>query len=160
MGKQINFYMSKSIQMNFIQYLEQNQFLFLDNKLTEIDQVGSDDVLSMYLYKLNYGEIFMKQENIMSMDCIRSPVIQFNKTIIREEQKKVLRGRLWISNQYYDKNGVYHKKNALLKDYILLNGWIKKNVPYQEIKKGEYYIKEYANDELKELQDKGFILTL
>lgn len=41
----------------------------------------------------------------------------------------------------------------------MLTRWIKKYVPYQEIKKGNYIIKEYVSDELKELQDKGFIFT-
>lgn len=34
MGRQINFYMSKSIQEAFIDYLCQNNFLFLDKKVS------------------------------------------------------------------------------------------------------------------------------
>lgn len=37
---------------------------------------------------------------------------------------------------------------------------IKKIVPYQNIRKGEYYIKEYASDELAALQDEGYALTM
>ena len=47
-----------------------------------------------------------------------------------------------------------------LRDYQMLVRWIKKNVSCQEVKKGEYLIKEYASDELVILQDEGFILTL
>ena len=119
------------------------------------------NVFSLYLYKSNYGELVMQQGNGASMDTIKSPVIQFCKTSIKTEQKKILRGRLWIATQYYDDEGNWVKKSELfVKDYQKLNRWIKKNVPYQEIRKGEYLVKEYVNDELKELQEKGYVLTI
>ena len=68
---------------------------------------------------------------------------------------------IWIANQYNDEDGRQIKKDDLfLRDYQMLVRWIKKNVSYQEVKKGEYLIKEYASDELVILQDEGFILTL
>ncbi len=69
--------------------------------------------------------------------------------------------KLWISDQYYDEGGILIKKDSVfVKDYKMLTRWIKKNIPYQEIKKGEFMVKEYVNDEMIELQDKGFCLSL
>ena len=72
-----------------------------------------------------------------------------------------MRGRLWIADWYYDDEGNLVKKEGILvKDYQILIRWIKKHVPYQEIKKGEYLVSEYVNDELKKMQEKGFVLTI
>lgn len=76
-------------------------------------------------------------------------------------QKKITRGRLWVATQYYDDEGNWVKKNELfVKDYQKLNHWIKKHVPYQEIWDGEYLVKEYINDELKKLQEEGYVLAI
>lgn len=72
-----------------------------------------------------------------------------------------MRGRLWLSHQYYDDVGKkIEKGELLLKDYQLLVRWVKKNVPYQKIRKGNYYVNEYANNEMIDLQNEGFVLTL
>lgn len=161
MGKQINFFICESIQNSFIEYLQDNQFEFLDRNAGIVNQPSSMDVFRLYLYKSNYGELVMQPGNGTSMNILNSPVIQFSKTVIKTEQKRILRGRLWIATQYVDEEGNWVKKDEVfVKEYQKLNRWIKKHVPYQEIQKGEYLIKEYVNDELKELQEKGFILTI
>ena len=161
MGKQISFYMSEKVQVSFIEYLEQNQFMFFDVNFQRVKQPLLPNVFGLYLYKQNYGNVIMRQDIIEIIDSIKSPVIQFSKTNINNEKKKVIQGRLWISDQYYDENGILVKKDSVfIKDYRLLTRWIKKNVPYQEIRKGEFGIKEYVNDEIKELQNRGFILSI
>ena len=161
MGKQTNFYMSESVQTGFIEYLENNNFIILDYYANIVEQPISNNVYSFYLYKQNYGDIIMSQGLYGNIDSLNSPVIQFSKTIIKNETKKIRRGRIWISDKFINKNGELIKKDVtFLKDYQMLTRWIKKNVPYQEIKNGEYLIKEYVSDELKELQKKGYSLTL
>lgn len=160
MGRQINFYMSKDTQDSFIDFLRHHQFEFLDNTAKQIEQPNSNNIFGLYLYKQDYGNLVMHSNNKESMDSIISPVIQFSKTIIKDGPKKILRGRLWISSQYYDDKGMLKKKEGLfIKDYQMLTRWIKKYVPYQEIKKGNHMIKEYVSDGLIDLQDKGFIFT-
>lgn len=161
MGNQINFYMSKHVQDSFIEYLEQNQFVFLDDDSKILFRSNSKIIFDLYLYKKDYGNIIMRQDNKEIMDSIKSPVIQYNKSVIDERQKKILRGRLWISNKYYNDDGKLIKKNEMfLKDYQMLTRWIKKHVPYQKIKKNEFFFNEYVNDELIELQEKGFVFTM
>lgn len=161
MGKQINFYMNENVQASFIEYLKQNEFVFLDYSAQIVEQPFSTNVYGLYLYKQNYGDVIMRQDLTQNMDIIKSPVIEFNKTTIKLEEKRVLQGRIWISDRYFDENGALIKKDAsFVKDYQMLMRWVKKHVPYQEIKKGEYLIKEYVNDELKDLQEDGFKLTM
>lgn len=161
MGRQINFYMSKSVQEAFIDYLCQNNFLFLNYQAEYIDKITSDNIFDLYLYKHNYGDIIICQDYVKRIDSLKSPVIEFQKTTIKENEKKVLRGRLWLLPQYYNDEGIKVKKEeALLKDYQLLVRWVKKNVPYQKIRKGDYYVNGYANDEVVDLQNEGFALTM
>jgi len=165
MGKQINFYMSKDVEDEFIEYLKQNNFMFLitdfeSNKI--INTYGKTDNSSkLYLFKEVYGDITMQEGVLSRLNTIKSPVIEFRRTIIKEDKKKILRGRIWVSNQYYDDYGTIIKKNPqLIQDYNSLVRWIKKHVPYQEIKKDEYSVKEYVNDEMKQLGEEGFTLTI
>lgn len=161
MGKQINFYMSEVIQNRFIEYLCHNHFIFLDKNSAIIDEPKSNNILGGYLYKHDYGNIIMRQDINDYMDSIKSPVIQFGKTIIKEEKHRILRGRLWVEDKYYDEEGkLLIKERELLKDYQMLVRWVKKNVPYQKIALDEYFTKEYVNDELIELQGKGFALMI
>ena len=165
MGKQINFYMSKDVEDEFIEYLKQNNFIFLitdfeSNKI--INTYGKTDNSSkLYLFKEVYGDITMQEGVLSRLNTIKSPVIEFRRTIIKEDKKKILRGRIWVSNQYYDDYGTIIKKNPqLIQDYNSLVRWIKKHVPYQEIKKDEYSVKEYVNDEMKQLGEEGFTLAI
>ena len=47
-----------------------------------------------------------------------------------------------------------------MRDYEKLVRWIKKNVPYHKIPKGNFEVMEYANDSLFELCKDGFIYTM
>ena len=160
MGKQINFYMSENIQTSFVEYLQQNQFIFLDYNAQIVEEPFSTNVYRLYLYKQNYGQLFMRQDLNHIMDIMKSPVIEFRKTTIKLEEKKVLRGRVWIENQYFKEGICIKKPDTFIRDYQMLNRWIRKHVPYQEIKKENFFIKEYVNDELKSLQENGFKLTI
>ncbi|MBD5489915.1 MAG: hypothetical protein HDR13_14180 [Lachnospiraceae bacterium] len=161
MGKQIIFYMSNDVQERFIDFLNKKEFFFVDYNASIINDISDDSKRDIYLYKQDYGNIIMSQNNNVNIDSLKSPIIQYKKTIIKEEQQTVLRGRLWIQTKYYNEKGeVINKGESVLKDYQMLVRWIKTNVPYQQIKKKDHYIKEYINDELKELQERGFKFTI
>ena len=160
MGRQINYYMSPKVQENFVEYLIQNQFVFLDYYAKTVEQPLSKSVYRMYLYKPEYGDVVMRKDCKDILDVPKSPVIQFNKTSINEEKKKVIWGRLWVEIKYYDEKGeIITKNDSLVKDYGRLNRWIKKNVPRYEYRSGKHVYKEYINDEILELQKEGFILA-
>ena len=62
----------------------------------------------------------MRQDLNHIMDIMKSPVIEFRKTTIKLEEKKVLRGRVWIENQYF-KEGISNAK-SLDKETCTISG--------------------------------------
>lgn len=156
MGKQINFYMSHKVQEVFMEFLTQNNYIFINDRGDSILNPNSNEIHRLFLHKPDYGAVIMRQGDNVGIDAIKSPVIEFNKTLVRNEKKRIRRGRLWISTQYYEENLLVKKKGLFLKDYELLVRWVKKNVPYQEYENGGYVLKEYINSEIIELQEKGY----
>ena len=156
MGRQINFYMSEQIQAEFIAFLEQENFLYVDYYVDKTVHPASKDVYSVYLYKEAYGKLVKKFDDKV-YDSSNGPLIEFSKTMMKEEEKKIIRGRLWMTDWYYDETGNKVKKNELLiKDYEKLVRWLKKHIPYQEYNQKGYILKEYINDEVIELQKQGY----
>ena len=158
MGRQINFYMSEAVQAEFMEFLKQNKFLYVDYYVDKTVDPACNDVYMVYLYKETYGELVKKFDDRV-YDNSQGPVIEYSKTTIRKDKKTIARGRLWMVDWYFDEAGNKVKKNELLtKDYEKLVRWVKKHVPYQEYEKKGYILKEYINDEVIELQKQGYIL--
>lgn len=166
MGRQINFYIEKELEDKFMQKIFEDGFVVvaedLENKklvkFNELSEVNPQ-IHILYLYKENYGQIITDKEYEYRLDCLRSPVIEFTKTLIKYEKKIIIRGRLWVESKFYDKNGVVvNKDSRLISEYNLLAKWVKKNVPYQDILKGDYIVKEYITNRIKELSNCGFKL--
>lgn len=125
MGRQINFYMSEQIQAEFIAFLEQESFVYVDYYVGKTVHPASKDVYSVYLYKEAYGELVKKFDDKI-YDSSNGPVIEFSKTVMKEDTKKIIRGRLWMTEWYYDEAGNRTKKKELLiKDYEKLVRWVK-----------------------------------
>lgn len=155
MGKQINFYMSENVQNQFIDFLISNEFLFLDNEGKIIEFQNLCSYIDYYLYKNEFGSLLTKNNSI---DVLSSPIIEFCKTRVKEN--RILRGRLWVSDHYYKSNNSQTQQSKkYIMEYNNLARWIKKNVPYQNIKKGDFFVKEYTNDELIQMEKTGYIFT-
>lgn len=58
------------IQEEFIEYLKQNQFKFLNSSADILNQLSSTSNYSAYLYKPDYGEIVMRQDDKARMDIL------------------------------------------------------------------------------------------
>ena len=160
MGKQINFYLDEQTQSQFVDYLTECGFVLLNADADEVEP-DSESFFSAYLYKNSYGGLIRTQNAMKQIDSIKSPVIQFNKTIIKMDQQTILRGRLWVEDKYYAENrSIVQKGNELVKDYQKLVRWIRKNVPYRKIPKGNSEVMEYASESLDELYNNGFSFTL
>ena len=153
MGKQINFYMSENVQNQFMDFLVNKDFLFLNNDGKKIEFTDLCSYNDYYLHKSEFGFLLTKNNSI---DVLNSPIIEFCKTRVKDN--RIFRGRLWISDYYYKNNGQTEESKNYIVEYQNLVKWIKKNVPYQSIKKGESFVKEYANHELIEMEKKDIIL--
>ncbi len=166
MGKQINFYIEKELEEKLIQQLFNEGFVIVAEDLDNKELVTYDEfqkvnpkVYIMYLYKKEFGKLIIDKECEFRLDCLRSPIIELTRTLIKNDKKIVTRGRLWVETKYYDENGeIILKDSILTKEYNSLVKWVKKNVPYQEVMKGEYVIKEYITDNMKSLAESGFKL--
>ena len=159
MGRQINFYMSESVQAEFMEFLKQNQFIYYDYYTNKVENPADKKLYAVYLYRENYGVFLRKKNDNRYIDDMDGPVIEFSRSIINAETKKITRGRLWMMDWYFDEAGNKVKKNELLtKDYEKLVRGVKKYVPYQEYIQKGYILKGYINDEVIELQKQGYIL--
>lgn len=155
MSKQINFYMDDSTQNRFLNFIRENQFTFLSYYGEKIDNINAYN--DFYLYKNDFGNLILKEYD-KSLDILNSPVIEVVKTRIKGQ--KIIRGRIWVSDLFYKNNiGNMEYCKKYIDMYQILNKWVKRNVPYQEVIKGGYTIKEYANDDFTNIEDKGFVFS-
>ena len=136
MGRQINFYMDKEVEKRFITFLLQNDYkiLYDDTIEKEIkDIINVNDIKEygfLYVYKEEYGKIiYYEHYGRERIKGINSPVFDFSRTKILEDEKGIREGRIWVNTDLEFKSPDI--KEQFLKDYGKLVQWIKKNVPYQ-----------------------------
>lgn len=159
MGRQINYYIDRKVENQFIKFVFENGFSILEEDLKNERINIYKDYLTFktsqnkfFLYKKSYGDIKDINNFKFKIDFIISPVIEFTRTVVIENEKKIVRGRLWYEPKYFLENGeLYSKDQSILKDFSMLVRWLKKNVLYTEIIEGGYPIKEYITDEIKKL---------
>ena len=160
MGKQINFYLDEQTQNQFIDELAANDFVAL-SAFAQAVSVKESSVYSVYLYKPSYGELIFTRWKTPQIDALKSPVLQFRKSTIKADQRKICRGRLWVADKVVLEGGaLLQKSEALLKDYQKMVRWIKKRVPYRKIPKDGLAVPAYASQVLDELLGSGFAYSL
>ncbi|MDP4147218.1 MAG: hypothetical protein Q8936_22535 [Bacillota bacterium] len=164
MGKQICFFMDEDIEDKFIDYvLENGEILFEGNNnkpisIKELPKAFSGKGwFKVYLYKPEFGKLVL--ENIPNIreyiNFIESPVIEFSRTIIREDIKELSRGRLWVDMKFYNKEGEKVEKSKKVDEwYKDLNKWIRGNLPKTELNIEGGKLVEYMSPAIKELIEK------
>jgi len=155
MGKQIYFYMDKESEDKFLMYIKENGVLIFEGNNDRpliIDKLpapfSGKGWFKVYLYN-NAGDLkYQKLSNgRVIIDCMESPVIEFSRTVVREDSKEILKGRLWVETKYYNKNGeLIIKDNMIDEWYKKLIKWIKKNVPITELVVNGKVCKEYISE--------------
>jgi len=167
MGKQFNFLMDIETESKFVEFIKScgGKILFEGTNINpeEIQQLpeqfSGKGWFSVYLYKSEFGELYYRElENGRKyIDSIKSPVIEFNRTIIRESQKEISQGRLWLEMKYWNNNDVIEYKTQCIDDwYKELNKWIKKSVKKVEVLHNERKIGYYATPQMKQLMDNRY----
>lgn len=166
MGKQINFLMDKEFEEKFLQYILVDGILLFegDNKVPERIKIlpkpfSGKGWFSLYLFKEEFADLFIKETKggIKYIDAIKSPVIEFNRTVIRESAKEISRGRLWVEMKFYNESENLIIKTKVLDDwYKNLSKWIKKNLPKTEIVSKDKTYSEYACESIKNLVENGY----
>lgn len=154
MGRQINFYMDRETEQNFLQYLGEEGYTVLLEDLQELSvEEPAKRPWWVMIYKEAYGKPICNGETDTA-DVDRSPVIEFIRTRVNEEKKCIQRGRLWISmeNEFADEKA----RDLFLKDYNRLVRWLKKNIPNQEYQNNGCVQKGLISDSLRDYGEKGY----
>lgn len=118
----------------------------------------------LHLYKTEFGHIRFDETptaGIKYISGIENPVIEFIRSTVREEQKEIGRGRLWVEMKYWEeRNGedeLVEKPKALDDWYKVLSKWIRKHLPMTTVERpdGEI-IKEYMSPAIKKKIEEGY----
>lgn len=166
MGRQINYYMNKNIENEFMKYVFSKDFKIISEESVSgktivyntIDEVDQSEYY-LYLYKTEFGDIINYTSGNYRIDNRISPVIEFIRTYIKDKDKEIIRGRIWFESKYYGEDSeIIYKNPMLIKEYESLVRWIKKNVPYQEVEDRGYVFKEYISNDIKKMVSEGFKL--
>lgn len=166
MGKQINFLMDKETEKRFFEFIRKDGVVLFEgnNEVPQIINILPEPFsgkgrFSIYIYNEKFGKYIISEtkKGIKYIDSIKSTVIEFNRTIIREGAKEVSRGRLWLETKFYNEDGELVSKDIDLDEwYKNLCKWIKKNVPRTEISNNGREYKEYITKSVVQLLEQGY----
>lgn len=158
MGKQIRFIMDEHDESIFFSYIIGNSTIFFQNRnrnpepITELPDKGSEPGwFKLYLYKECFGAITYAETKggRRFINAINAPVIEFRRTIVRENVKEIARGRLWLEMKYYDNETLITKDKLINNWYIELSKWIKSNLTRIESKEQKEYVSKSLIDVVK-----------
>lgn len=161
MGRQINFYMSKQVEREFFNFLCQKGYgiLYEDYKEKRICKVTSYDELDesnwlIFLYKETYGSLQYIDGEDGKIDKLSTPIIEWCRTLVKEKERMVKRGRIWMSGWIEFEN--LEIEIQLKKDFDSMVRWIRKMVPRQEYNINGYTLKDYINNDIKDYINLGY----
>ena len=163
MGKQFDFFMSEKDEQKIKEYLQQSnvKMLFEGKNPPPIEITDFPPTFSgkgwfmVYLYKEEWGELKLSQSGWL--DIITSPIIEFSRTIIRNDAKEISPGRIWYHNRYFDEDeNLVEKCKDIDLFYYELKKKIKKFLPNHKRLDAGKNRTFYCSDSIKELLDDGY----
>ena len=113
----------------------------------------------VYLYQKRFGELHLEEldSGRKYINPHLSPVIEFSRTVIRNNPKEISRGRLWVENKYYnDREELINKSKNLDEWYSQLSEWIKMRMSKKLIVTPQKKYNEYTTRSLKEMVENGY----
>jgi hypothetical protein len=169
MGKQIEFIIDEKTEQDFHTYLKSEGFSFFIRSNNNIEEVNvfplpfsCDFWYTINLYKNNFGELIIKEtkNNIKYIDKLISPIIEYSRGVVLENNKTISKARLWVEVSYYDNKNILKNKSKYLNDYFkILSKWIKNNLKLDEINSNGYTCKLYVTDSMKDfIENNGYTI--
>ncbi len=128
MSRQINFYMDKTTEFQFIQFIKNSGFIFVRRSDGITVDPCDDKDLFLFIIREKYLQFLKFRNN--SVDVLNSLGIEYRRNNIIEDKKIVTGGRIYICDAYKDEKYSIYMED-FVKDYNKLKGWIIKRVPYQ-----------------------------
>jgi hypothetical protein len=163
LGKQIQFLLDEITENKFVQFIlsEGNTHILLNgNAITELPKPFSvEGWFKVYLYRPTIGELIIEiiNENLSFIRPLTSPVIEFSRTVLRNDKKEISLGRLWVETKYFDEIGnKVEKPKELNIFYNQLVKWIKKELSIKEINNEGYIQKVYTTEKMYDTVKMGY----
>ena len=145
MGRQWHFAMDESDEKLFTQYLKENGYVVYWNdhdvmpKTTNcIPEPNLEKWSQVFIYHSAFGDMKftrydydekLKIEKYFVYPYV-APVIEFDRTVVFPEKKRICAGRIWMQMKYWNENDEYVSKSENLeKGYKDIKKWITKNLP-------------------------------
>ena len=154
MSRQINFYMDKTTELQFIRFVKNSGLIFL-RRLDGITVDPYDDKdLFLFIIREKYLP-FLKYRN-NSVDVLNSLGIEYRRNNIIEDKKIVTGGRLYICDVYKDEKYSTYMED-FVNDFNKLKDWVKKHVPYQNYNNmGKIKNKVYICDSMLKYSENNY----
>ncbi len=153
MSRQINYYMGKKEETQFIQFVLGNNLIFINrNDGTKVNPL-EDKGLFYCITKEAYLSLLTFRNN--AVDILHSLVIEYSKNNVIEDKSIVTRGRIYISDACRESKYLAYADD-FVKDYSLLSNWIKKNIPFQEYVNLGKIQKTYISDSMLAFSDRNY----
>lgn len=166
LGKQFNFIIDKETESLFFQFIKENgEALFEGSNekpiiLNELPLPFSGKCwFKIYLYNKNYGDLIYNTTSSgrVYIESLDSPVIEYLRTIIKDNSKEISKGRLWFENKYYNKHDKLINKDIRLEEwYKILCTWIKQNLIKIDVINNGKTTKEYVSKPILQLLENGY----
>lgn len=165
MGKQISFIIDEDLEDEFIKALLKNGVVVREKGNNNLElrkslpELYSENWFTVYFYKSEFGELVFRtlKDGQKYIDSSLSPVIEYIRTTIRNEEREISKGRLWIEPKYWDVNNqLQEKPKDLIQWYSEMSKWIKKNVPLIRFSSHGYEYKEHISTSLMQFVSEGY----
>lgn len=137
MGKQLEFFMTKADELEFLNVILVNHFLIMDNRATiiSINEAIDSNELSLFF---TFENAKICKSNNGFLDVIISEAIQFSRSM-NIDYCSIRSGRIWGEFKYYNSSNELTTKSMQMSDmYCTLAKWIKKNMKQSKCK--NFYI--------------------
>lgn len=152
MGRQVQFFMSDSDEMEFLDLARDRNDLIMDTKANQLTVEGicGSDLYKVYLAMPALGAIVQRPSGYITDS--ESRVVEFVRC--QRGDKTIDKGRIWAELKDYDLSGRPVSRSEQLEDmYNFYAKWIKKH--YKISKDKRFYI---ARDAYHKYKEEGYIM--
>lgn len=152
MGKQIEFFMANTDEIELLHKVSEQKDLILNDKALPmtLEEAANSSSLSLFIVS---GEAMVYKSNSGFLDAIVSEAIQFSRGM-RRDSNVIRTSRLWAESMYYDSNHKLTKKSKYFNDmFSFYVNWIKRNFKPSKCK--NYFI---GNEAYRLYKEEGYIM--
>lgn len=164
MGRQFRFIMDEKDERLFFEYVQLENKIYIEMPFQNPVQIKTFPLKSwfkLYIYNEKFGNLlFRKYSNAKyRIDDISAPVIEFCHTFVRDNEKEIQRGRLWLEMKFWNENEELVQKDSQLEAlYKQSVKWIKKNLECVVLSPYGKQVKEYVSKTLVQKVVSGYHL--